>query len=1338
MDTKMTFNRRSALDSGKKREDIAMRYFKFVICAAILLCVSGAASAQQDYINTFAGGGPNNVPAATAPVYLPTNVALDGAGNYYFSTAGSNYQHRVWKVNGSTGILTIIAGTYYAGYSGDGGPATLAQLDNPQGIAVDHNGNVFIADQYNCLVREVTASSGIINTIAGIGGAGCSYNGDSQPATSAYLYYPSGVTIDNNGNLVIADQYNERVRLVSCATVTSTGGACSPNAGQTTSDIYTIAGTGTPIFSGDGGLATSSNLYLPYGVALDAQGNLYIGDQYDQLVRRVACGTGISGCTAPSGETSGHIYTLAGNGETPGTTGTAGYNGDGINATSAELYYPSALSIDNSGNLFVADQYNHRIREVSCVTKTSSGGTCTPSTGQTAAKIYTAVGSGTAGYNGDGIPATSTTADLYYPTGVAVDSKGDIFIADYDDDRIREVPCDVSTLTCTPPAGDTAQDIYTVAGTGSTSFFGEDIPATGAELQYPSGTASDSLGNVYIADRNNCVVRVVNSAGNISTFAGIPGACGYNGDAQPATSANLYYPYKVAVDSSNNVYISDTYNCEIREVSAGTITQFAGGNGNGCAYSGDGGPATSAALSYPLGIAFDSSGNLYIADQYNDVIRKVSSGNISTIAGNNTLGYGFSGDGGPATSAELSYPNDVAVDGAGNVYIADQNNDRIREVNTLGIISTFAGNGSAGYQGDGGLAVETSVYEPAGVAVDAAGDVLIADYDNQRVRLVDGAGYIHTIAGNGTAGFIGQDVLATTAELYYPIGVSVDPSGNIYEADYYNWLIRKINALAALNSSPSSVVFDTQQTGTTSPAATVTLAAAGTVTISSITPSANFSEFDDCGGGLSNGATCTVDVYFSPTSAGIINGTLTVADNAFFNSPLVVSLRGTATDLTITPDPLAFGLVMDGTPTTLSVTVTGSTTYAATPVTISGDPAYTIASNTCIGLKTTCAVGITFNPSSVGSHTATLAIHDSDPTSAQLVPITGSGCTSGCSSSYETFTPSPLNFGPQAKGVSSAATKVTFTNNSSVTLTITKPVATAGFKVNTTGLTAPICSTSASTVVAAGGTCSFNAVFDPTVTGAANGTIKTTFNNDGHGNVGLTLNVSGEGSATSFTPSPVAFKAEMINTTSAKTKVTIKNVDTVGITLTSLVSSAPATFVLSNTGLSPACSLTSSTAIAAGATCVVDIAFAPGATLGTINGTITANYTGDPNGDTSHVLNVSGIGTEMKETGSLAFGTVVNPATKILSATVTNEGSTSSTITTPTITGTGAAEYSVLPYNGTNSTCLNGTVVLTNLQHCTITVQFTPPTGNGTNYTGDLNINSTGGGPLVVAISGKN
>ncbi len=1190
-----------------------MRHFKLVVCTGILLLLSGAASAQEDYINIFAGGGPNNVTATTAPVYTPTNVALDSAGNVYFSTQGSNYQHRVWKVTKSTGILTIVAGTVYYGYSGDGGLGVNAQLYNPQGIAVDHSGNVFIADEDNYVVREVNASTGIINTVAGTPQS-AGFAGDGGPATSAKLYQPSGVAIDKNGNLFIADYSNQRIRMVACATVTSSGGACTPNTGQTTGDIYTIAGTGTAVYNGDGIAATTANLYNPYGVTTDTAGNLYIADYSDQLVRRVACGTGISGCAAPSGETSGDIYTLAGTGESSGHTGTAGYNGDGIVATTAELYYPTTLSVDNSGNLFIADQYNLRIREVSCAAKTSSGAACTASQNQTAGQIFTVAGTGNGGYNGDGGAATG--ADVYYPVGVTVDSAGDLFIGDYDNNRIREVFCDVSTLTCTPPTGDTAKDIYTIAGTGTTSFFGNDIPATGAELYYPTGAASDSAGNIYIADRYNCVVREVSaSTGNISTFAGVPGSCGYNSDGIAATSAYLNYPYRVVVDSLDHVYIADTNNCAIRKVIGGTISTFAGNRT--CNYSGDGGLATAAELYYPTGIALDSSGNLYIADQDNEVVRKVSGGNISTFAGNHALGYGYSGDGGPATSAQLYNPMDVAVDSAGDVYIADYNNLRIRKVNPSGTISTFAGNGAAGYQGDGGLANETSLYYPQGVGVDLAGDVLIADYDNQRVRLVDGGGIMHTIAGTGTGGFNGNDILATKADLYQPVGVSVDPSGNIYEADYNNWLIRKINALVVLNSSPASVSFGTQTIKTTSDAVALTLSANGAANIASITPSAGFTETDDCPSTL-NSATCIVDVNFAPTVAGVINGTLTISYNGFFAPSTVVTLQGTATALTLTPAALAFGSQAISTSVTKTVTVKGGTTYAGTSAVIEGDTTdFKIASNTCTGAVTTsCVIGVAFDPLTSGAKKATLIVYDNDPTSPQLVKLTGTG------SSYESFTPASVTLTkPQVINTASTATKVTFKYAGSGTLTLTSLVPTTNYSVNITGITTGACSLTGSTALTTGQTCVFNVVFTPT-------------------------------------------------------------------------------------------------------------------SLGTIVGTVTANFTGDPNGQLSLQLPLSGVGTEVSLTpAALAFGTVTT--NKTLSLTVTNKGTTPLTFSgTPTVTGTGAANFSVLPYSApSTSTCLN-VVSLAQNATCTFTVKFTSPGGATTTFTTKLNISDNGGGsPQLVTMT---
>src|ERR1700683_3846442 len=263
------FSRCLALIKRLREEgDINMRYFKLIVCAAIVLLLAGAASAQEDFINTFAGGGPNDVAAKSAPVYGATNIAVDSAGNVYFSTQYSNYQQRVWKITKSTGILTIVAGSYSYGYGGDGGLAVNALLWTPLGMAVDSKGNVFIADYNNCLVREVTASTGIITTVAGTtvttttpptsacGSGTGSTIGDGGKATKAHLYNPTGVAIDKNGNLFIADYSNQQIRIVSCATVTSTGGACTPNSGQTAGDIYTIAGDGTAGYNGDAKGAT--------------------------------------------------------------------------------------------------------------------------------------------------------------------------------------------------------------------------------------------------------------------------------------------------------------------------------------------------------------------------------------------------------------------------------------------------------------------------------------------------------------------------------------------------------------------------------------------------------------------------------------------------------------------------------------------------------------------------------------------------------------------------------------------------------------------------------------------------------------------------------------------------------------------------------------------------------------------------------------------------------------------------------------------------------------------------------------------------------------------------
>jgi sugar lactone lactonase YvrE len=338
--------------------------------------------------------------------------------------------------------------------------------------------------------------------------------------------------------------------------------------------------------------------------------------------------------------------------------------------------------------------------------------------------------------------------------------------------------------------------ITTIAGSGLQGFSGDGGAATSAKLNEPDGVAVDGKGNIYIADLRNGRVRKVSPGGTISTFAGT-GVWGYSGDGGPAISAQLYAPQGVAVDVQGNVYIADRNNYRVRKVSAGgTITTIAGTGKclGGTCFSGDGGPATSAQLYSPSGVAVDGNGNLYIADRDNSRVRKVSSGGtITTIAGTSTKG--FSGDGGPATKAQLYYPDAVAVDGIGNVYIADTFNNRVRKVSRGGTITTIAGTGACGLPSDGGPATSATVCNPRGVAVDGQGNVYIGDTNNSRVRKVSPGGTITTFAGTGTCGnVVGNGGPATLAQLCTPWGVAVDGQGNVYIAEEGRSRVRKVTA----------------------------------------------------------------------------------------------------------------------------------------------------------------------------------------------------------------------------------------------------------------------------------------------------------------------------------------------------------------------------------------------------------------------------------------------------------------------------------------------------------------------------------------------------------------
>ncbi len=345
-------------------------------------------------------------------------------------------------------------------------------------------------------------------------------------------------------------------------------------------------------------------------------------------------------------------------------------------------------------------------------------------------------------------------------------------------------------------SGTTQGQISTVAGSGGAGYGGDGGLATSGSLNTPTYVAKDAAGNLYIADVNNARIRKVSASGIITTFAGT-GTVGYSGDGGAATAANLRSPAGVAIDRSGNLYISDATDYRIRKVStSGVITTFAGNGSTG--FSGDGSAATAAKFSSPYGIAFDTSGNLFVADKGNNRIRKITSaGVISTVAGSG--GSGYSGDGAAATAALIKAPINVATDRYGNVYIADQGNNRIRIISASGIINTFAGNGTAGYSGDGAAATAAMLNSPLGLAVDNSGNVYVGDVTNNRVRKIATSGTISTYAGTGSAGYSGDGGAATSAQLYAPSGLAIDNAGSLYIADKTNGRIRKV---AGINHAP--------------------------------------------------------------------------------------------------------------------------------------------------------------------------------------------------------------------------------------------------------------------------------------------------------------------------------------------------------------------------------------------------------------------------------------------------------------------------------------------------------------------------------------------------------
>jgi hypothetical protein len=920
-------------------------------------------------IETLAGSVPFQQPitALKAGLGYITGIAADSQGNLFVA---SNDFRCVLKVD-SAGNVTVYAGQPLpsgpAQASGDGGPATAATLVDPYGLAVDSAGNLFIADPGSITVRKVDASTGVITTVAGMTGQ-VGTSPDGTPATSAMLELPTAVAVDPEGNLFIAnifvinrvDHGTGQLTVVAgsyngpgagtCPQLTATQTCPATTVGFFPSlwpnsiaigngVLYIAAESVQPNFYGNsdspsilavqistgtmrlaaGGLTqgnpptntpVGANIY-PLGLTVDGAGNVDFTngtseDYYgaEQIMQLSADGTKLS--------------TIAG-------TGVIGSSGDGGQATVATIDEAVAIVAAPSGNILFAEP--SRVRSI-----------------DPTGKIATTAGDGTDNYFGDGGPAQA--AGLGSPSDNVIDAQGNIYIADAGNQVVRRI--DATTGIITTVAGNGGFADYQQSGGPATSLPGDGGPATATPLGDPEGLALDSGGNLYIGDYYQGV-RVVNlNTGIISTL-----------------NNQLSVLGTIAFDGKHTLYAGNFDSSVVAvDATSGATTRIAGNGYSGSetlgGSFGDGGPAA-AAIIWPAGMALDSKGNLYIADSLENAVRVIdlSTGIINLYAGvypatnpDDGSNIGYSGDGGPADAA--FFGGDIPglhYDGAGHLLVADANNNAIREIDlTTTIINTVAGNGTPGYAGDGASATAATLNRPFAASADASGNLFISDLDNDRLRrvVIKPTALTATLAASSLSLTFGTSVTLTATYTGPTYGIA--PTGTVtffdgstslssgvlstagtsggfvatltsdtLSAGVHNitaQLAADVNYAAvatpavtltvaapvpAVTLSTTSLTFAAETVGATSAPQNVTLTNTGTaaLAITSIVASGDFAQTNTCGTSLAAGAACTIPVSFTPTAGGTRNGTLAITDNAG-DSPETVSLSGGGETVSIT------------------------------------------------------------------------------------------------------------------------------------------------------------------------------------------------------------------------------------------------------------------------------------------------------------------------------------------------------------------------------------------------------------------------------------------------------
>jgi sugar lactone lactonase YvrE len=804
--------------------DIGNHRIRRITSAGVVTTFAGTTQGFQDGVGT------------NARFDTPQGIVADTYGNVYVADTNN---HRIRRVT-SDGTVTTLAGST-AGYAD--GIGTNARFNFPYHLSIDVLGTLYVADQTNHRIRTIQTSTGVVSTLAGDGTAGF---------TPSRFNTPQGITLDRFQNAYVADSGNHSIRRIpntftlpqnnGVATILSSSGFYYPDGiavdlmgnvystNYQANQIYKYTSTGVDtLFAGNtfqnqgnvDGTGTNARFSFPKAVAVDLDGNIYVADYWNQLIRRISPGGEVTryagsfnsvsgpqkGSTDGFGgsfndplgvavDSAGNVYvadytnslirkispmrvvsTLAGNRSASAAT----VNGTGTNA---RFYYPHTVAVDSAGVVYVLEEGVHLIRRISL-----------------AGVVTTLAGQATAGY----LDGTGTNAQFDNPRGIAVNSAGtNVYVSDTNNGRLRRIITSTGVVsTVAAASGALAVNLEETVYVGSggilkigtiiaqlplnrgvtTTFAGSTVgflngTGTSARFNGPWGVAVNSVGTIFVADRDNSRIRSITPLGVVSTFAGT-GSFGSTDGA--ATSASFNAPRALDIDLAGNLYVVDFDNQRIRKItSAGVVSTFAGS-----VQGFQDGSGTSARFNNPNGIATDLAGNVYVTDGSNNVIRKITSaGVVTTFAGK----FGFSGsDDGVGTNATFTQPRGVGVDSVGNLYVGDSGNHRIRKITPLGVVSTFAGSGIQGLTDGTGTNASFSV--PSAIRLDSTGNIYVLQ--NLAIRKITSAGVVTTIAGREvTGGPI--DGTGTNALFVSPGGIAIDSSGTIYIGDTGSHRIRKI------------------------------------------------------------------------------------------------------------------------------------------------------------------------------------------------------------------------------------------------------------------------------------------------------------------------------------------------------------------------------------------------------------------------------------------------------------------------------------------------------------------------------------------------------------------